>query len=133
MKEVQTLDLGFCKMVYYDNNILHIHHYGKMPLTLAQAKILLKTRNELTENNPCFLLSTASNSFNMPTKKAAQFIQSVDAALNTIASACVITTFPQRLGYKAVFFFQKLKYPFKVFDTKEDAIKWLLSQKEENV
>lgn len=129
MKAREKIDLDFCEITMYDNGIFHVHHKGRMALTLEQAKKIAAVRCELTNNQPCLVLSTSSGSFNMPTKEATKYYQSKDRTKSTLACAYVITTFPQRLAIKALFFLQKTKFPSAGFQTFENAAEWLLEQK----
>lgn len=124
-------DLDYVEVKLYDNGIFHVHHKGKMPLTLQQAKTIYNLKEKITVGTDLLILSTSSTKFNMPTKEAAKFIQLQKEATKTIASAYVASTFPQRLAIKAVFFIKKMQRPIKSCNSYDEAVEWLLKKKAE--
>ena len=93
---------------------------------LTEAKAQVNAIRSLTNNQPALVLIDTRDSLAVPTIEAKRFIASVD---KKIAEALVVKSLTNRIVANFYRKMTKHKYPSKVFNCKEAAIKWLLTHR----
>lgn len=127
MELLDYKNLGFSEISWYDNGICHIHYLQASAATLEQIKLIVVTRNEMTQHQPVGLLSDAKDKFLVPTSEALQFLHSDTRIKTTLAHAYIIKSLPQQLAINSSTILKKFSMPTKGFRTKDLAIEWLLT------
>lgn len=123
---VKKIDHECILVTLRSDGIVHVIIKPHVEINLELQKDMIKIYNEITEGKRSpFLFET--NEFNSITKEARENAIQIELQTPTAASAVLV----KNLGHKIIAdFYYKVNrpiQPYKVFWSKEKAIKWLLS------
>ena len=113
---------SICQII--EDDIAYVYYYENSVLHISDLKETLEAYNELAQGTAIKILSEFGE-YCTATSEARAFGETID--LYTTAEAMVFTSLAQRLLLRAFMLFKKQNHPFKIFDSKEAAIKWLKS------
>lgn len=125
VKEI-AFDFGVAQLL--DNYIVRIEVVSNVIIDYKECELLNNAIGELNNNSKSLVLMLADDT-SQSTAEARAFSASDEGRRFTIADAMVTRNLAQRLIATLYIKINKPQIPSKIFNSEDEAIKWLLAQK----
>ena len=126
MKRVAEIDEALIEIL--PSGIMHIHVKVEGSFSLKHALNVFRARIDLAEGKPYPIMYTAPK-FIRPSKEVRKYMVSVEREKHSLADAFIMNSISHRLLTGMYMRFYKPRIPTALFDSKEEAIDWLLTFK----
>ncbi|MBK7312219.1 MAG: hypothetical protein KBG47_07510 [Bacteroidia bacterium] len=126
---VESKNVGISSLEYWDTGIIFIKIIDKVEIELSDVKIHYEfVRSKFDGTNKCCVLVDPGK-FTSLTKDAREFSQRPESNEMTLATAVIIRSLAHRIVINFMInIIHQQTMKMKMFDSKEKAIEWLLSQ-----
>lgn len=120
---MKNLDTPVASLIL-DNNILYVKMKEGINLDRPEMEALLKQAIELTQPDKYYAIIDTRAQYDS-TVEARNFYAESDYSKYRYADAFIVNSLPMRLLVNFFITFNKPKIPSKMFNTKEEALKWI--------
>lgn len=125
---VKEMSFDFGVVQLLDNSIVRIEVISNVIIDYKECELLNNAIGELNNNSKSLVLMLADDTSQF-TAEARAFSASDEGRKFTIADAMVTRNLAQRLIATLYIKINKPQIPSKIFNSEDEAIKWLLAQK----
>ena len=126
MKLIQEIVLSYAKVQLFDNKLIRLEALGNVQINLAMAREMNNSIGVLTKGKPALVL-LVGNALTQVDQEAMDLSSSEEGLQFTIGDAMVVKSIKERVLANFYLKFNRPKKPTKIFNSEEEAIKWLFS------
>jgi hypothetical protein len=127
---VDRIQLSSADVMLLDNGLVHVNIKTENEVTLGMASSIAEAREQLSDGVARLVLITANSKNVIPSPKGREFLATSGRSKYIIANAIVIGSISQKLMINFFIKINKPVIPTKFFDNNQNAIDWLLGQKD---
>lgn len=120
---IKSYRFATCSMEPGDN-ILFFNFHENLNIDLPLAQELVTNRLLFTKNQKHYLIQQISNIFDI-NYEAIQYLKDTEQGLKNLLGAAYIPSGPLSKELAEILVKQTKKFPAKIFDSEEEAIKWI--------
>ena len=131
MNTKQSLTMEF-KLVDQHDDIIIAEFPNQLKLDLDTAINIVSHRISFTNNKKHYIVADVSNIISMTTD-AKRYLQKPEFGLKNIMGAALIASNPLAALIANIFIKTRCDFESRFFSKKDDAINWILNQKESNL
>jgi hypothetical protein len=126
MKLIQEIVFSYAKVQLFDNKLIRLEAFGDVQINLAMAREMNSTIGILSKGKPALVL-LVGNALTKVDQEAMDLSSSEEGLQYTIGDAMVVKSIKERVLANFYLKFNRPKKPTKIFNSEEEAIKWLFS------